>query len=77
MLAGVLTATFSPDYITGVTIGIAIYLATYYFARFVMYRTVGREGQGKIYTTGVGSFAMVFLFTWMLLFTLQVAGYPA
>lgn len=64
------------DYASGVSIGIAIYLATYYLARFTWYRGLGREGQGKVYTTGIGGFVLVFLFTWMLFFTLQTAGYP-
>ena len=64
------------DYYTGVSVGIAVYLATYYLARFTWYRGLDRAGQGKVYTTGVGSFIIIFLFTWMILFTLQVAGYP-
>ncbi len=63
------------DYYSGVSIGIAIYLGSYYLARFTWYRGVGREGQGKVYTTGIGGFVLVFLFTWMLFFTLQTVGY--
>ena len=57
------------------SIGILFYLISYYVARFTWYKKLGREGQGKIYTTGIGGFIMVFLFTWMLFFTLQAAGY--
>lgn len=55
--------------------GIGIYLASYYVALFTWYRGLDKQGQGKVYTTGVGSFVLVFLFTWMLFFTLQTAGY--
>ncbi len=62
------------DFTSGISLGIAMYLVSYYVARFTWYRGLGREAQGKIYTTGVGSFVLVFLFTWMLLFTMQIAG---
>jgi len=64
------------DYTSGISLGIAMYLVSYYVARFAWYRGVGREGQGKIYTTGIGGFILVFLFTWMLFFTVQTVGYP-
>jgi hypothetical protein len=65
----------SADYTTGLTIGIAVYLASYYVARFTWYRALDNKSQGKVYTTGIGGFVMVFLFTWILLYTLTVAGY--
>ncbi len=72
MLAEVLTGT---DWTSGVSIGILFYLISYYVARFTWYKGLGREGQGKVYSTGIGGFIMIFLFAWMLFFTLQVAGY--
>lgn len=67
-------AVVSSDWTTGVSVGIAIYLVTYYLARFTWYKNADRSGQGKVYTTGIGSFVILFLFTWMILFTLQAAG---
>jgi hypothetical protein len=72
VLAEVLVGT---DWTSGVSIGILFYLISYYIARFTWYKGMGREGQGKVYTTGIGGFTMIFLFTWMLFFTLQAAGY--
>ena len=66
----------APDWGTGVSVGIIFYLVSFYLARFTWYRAVDRQGQGKIYSTGLGGFVLLFLFTWMLLFTLQIAGYP-
>jgi len=63
------------DYASGISIGIAFYLVSYYLPRFTWYRGLGREGQGKVYTTGIGTFIMVFLFSWILFFTLQAARY--
>ena len=53
----------------------AVYLVTFYLARFTWYKGSSREVQGKVYTTGIGGFVLVFLFTWMLFFTLQTVGY--
>jgi len=72
VIAEVLTGT---DWTSGVSIGILFYLISYYLARFTWYKGMGREGQGKVYTTGIGGYVMIFLFTWMLFFTLQAAGY--
>ena len=63
------------DYLNGISIGILFYLISYYLARFGWYKGVPREGQGKLYTTGIGGFLMIFLFTWIFFFTLQTVGY--
>jgi len=62
------------DFTSGISIGIAMYLVSYYVARFTWYKGSPREVQGKIYTTGIGGFVMVFLFTWILSFTVQTVG---
>ncbi|HYC26745.1 MAG TPA: hypothetical protein VEB67_01840 [Nitrososphaerales archaeon] len=72
-LANVLVA----DWSLGLSIGIGIYLLSYYVAKYTWYRGSGPEIQGKVYTTGIGSYALVFIFTWILLFTLQVVGFSA
>ncbi|MDG6988907.1 MAG: hypothetical protein JRN21_06225 [Nitrososphaerota archaeon] len=75
-VGGVLTEFLvGTDWLTGVSIGMAFYLLSYYAAWFGWYRGLPKEQQGKIYTTGIGGFVMVFLFTWMIFFTLQNAGY--
>ena len=74
--AGIVAQTVAPDPATGIAVGILLYLVSYYLARFTWYRDLGREGQTKVYTTGVGGFVLVFLFTWILFFTLRTVGYP-
>jgi hypothetical protein len=63
------------DYATGISIAIGIYLASYYLARFIWYRDLGKEFQGKIYSMGIGAFVLVFIYTWMFVFTLQSVGF--
>ncbi|MDG6901855.1 MAG: hypothetical protein JRM80_07830 [Nitrososphaerota archaeon] len=80
MLGGVATevleTTFGTDWSVGVSVAIGIYLVTYYAALFTWYRGLTKQQQGKVYTTGIGGFSLVFLFTWMLLFTMRVVGLP-
>lgn len=58
----------------GILIGILGYLVTYYVARYVFYRKIQSELLTKLYTTGIGGYVMLFIFTWLLLFTLSSAG---
>jgi hypothetical protein len=61
------------DYFNGISLGILVYLISYYFARFVWYKGLARQFQGKIYSTGLAGFVGLFLFTWILMFTLASA----
>ena len=74
-VAGYAANAIGADPSTGISIGIALYLVSYYLARLTWYRGMGREGQGKVYTTGIGGYVLLFLFTWILFFTVQTAGY--
>ncbi len=53
----------------GATVAMGFYIASFYVARYAMYRKLGREYLTKFYTTGIGAFIMIFLFTWIALFT--------
>lgn len=72
---GGLTAyqVFGTDYLNGMLVAIIFYLASYYLARYLWFRELDRNDVGKIYSTGIGGFILVFLFTWILLFTLASA----
>jgi hypothetical protein len=61
-----------PDYTTGVLIAMMLFIASYYFLRATFGSKFPKEQQGKIYTTGIGTYAMLFVFSWILLFTLGV-----
>ena len=72
VVAGVLASIVpSADYTNGVALGILVYLISFYYARYIWYKGVDRQYQGKIYTMGLGGFVGLFLFTWILIFTLS------
>ena len=73
--AGFSAEAIGTDIYSGISLGIGVYLVSYYVARFVWYKGMDREGLGKVYSTGWGGYIMVFLFTWVLLFTVRIAGY--
>lgn len=64
---------FGLDYFDGLLVGIIFYLASYYVARYLWFRKLDQQYIGKIYSTGIGGYILVFLFTWILLFTLVSA----
>jgi 4-hydroxybenzoate polyprenyltransferase len=62
----------TPDYSTGLILGMFLFIASYYVLKATIGKKFAKEEQRKVYTTGVGSFAMLFVFSWVLLFTLGV-----
>jgi len=74
VVAGILAEFITgSDYFNGISIGVLIYLISYYAARYAWYRGLDRQFFGKLYTTGLGGYFGLFLFTWILLFTLASA----
>ena len=70
--AGTCVGGAMPDYSTGVLIGLMLFIGSYYFLRAMFSSKFPKEQQGKIYTTGIGTYALLFVFSWILLFTLGV-----
>ncbi len=62
----------NPDYSTGILLGLFLYIATFYVLKWTVGKGFEKDQQRKLYTTGVGSFLMLFVFCWVLLFTLGV-----
>jgi hypothetical protein len=71
--AGSCVGGLKPDYSTGILIGLFLFLASYYFLKSIYGKKFAKDQQNKIYTTGVGSFALLYVFSWVLLFTLGVS----
>lgn len=61
---------FGKDYESGILLAIIVYMASYYVVRRVFGPRLKPEEQNKIYTAGLGSFILLFLFFWIFLFTL-------
>lgn len=50
----------------GILIAVAFYALTYYLSRYVLAKDLPKEQSHKYVTLGIGSFIMLFLFTWIL-----------
>ncbi len=61
---------FRLDYSNGLLMGIIFYLGSYYLARYLWFKKLDKEYVSKMYSTGIGGYVMLFLFSWILLFTL-------
>ena len=61
-----------PDYQTGILLALFLFLASYYLLRLTVGKKFPKEQQSKVYMTGVGSYALLYIFTWVLLYTLGV-----
>jgi uncharacterized membrane protein YeaQ/YmgE (transglycosylase-associated protein family) len=71
VLAGASAETiFGTDSTDGLLVGVIFYLASYYVARYFWFKRLDKKNLGKIYSTGIGGYILLFLFTWILLFTL-------
>jgi len=80
LLFGLLTAHFfTPslshlDYTDGILMGILGYLTSYYIARYGWFRKIEQKDMSKLYTTAIGAYTMLFIFTWLLVFTISLVG---
>jgi hypothetical protein len=74
--SGFVAEVVGSDIYSGISLGIAVYLISYYAARFAWFKGIDKMALGKVYSTGWGGYIMVFLFTWILFFTIRTAGYP-
>ncbi len=71
VVAGIVSDfVFRADYANAISVAILIYLASYYVARYLWFKKVAPSEASKIYTTGLFGFVMLFIFSWILLFTL-------
>ncbi len=66
---------FGSDYYNGVVLGLLVYLLSYYFARFVWGKSVTKPEMAKLYTSGIGTFVMLYLFFWLILFTVGLHSF--
>lgn len=65
---------FHIDYTDGILMGILGYLTSYYIARYAWFRKLEQQNASKLYTTGIGAYTMLFIFSWLLLFTISLVG---
>jgi hypothetical protein len=71
VLTTILCLTLQLSEIRGITLGVLMYIVSYYLIRYglgVEPKSVG--GGNKLFTIGIGSYFLVWLFTWALFYTL-------
>lgn len=63
---------FDNDYQSGILLVIIVYLGSYYLVKQLWGGKMKPEDSRKLITTGMPSYILLFLFVWILLFTLGV-----
>jgi hypothetical protein len=70
--AGTCEGGLVPDFSTGILIGLFIFLGSYYLIKLTIGKKFPKADQGKIYMTGLGSYALLYVFFWVFLYTLGI-----
>ena len=70
--AGTCEGGLTADYSTGILIGLFIFLGSYYLIKLTIGKKFPKADQGKIYMTGLGSYALLYVFFWVFLYTLGI-----
>ena len=63
---------FGYDYSNGILIALILFLGSYYASRYLWGKSFTKQQMTKLYTVGMFPFIMLFIFFWILLFTLGV-----
>ena len=60
---------FGRDYTSGLLFGAVVFMGSYYLVKAVWGKKIKPDQTSKLYTTALGSYIMIFLFAWILAFT--------
>ncbi|MDA4122287.1 MAG: hypothetical protein OK456_03800 [Thaumarchaeota archaeon] len=63
---------FGKDYTSGLLFGAVVFMASYYLVKARWGSKVTPAEVKKLYYTSIGSYVMIFLFVWILAFTVQL-----
>jgi hypothetical protein len=56
----------NPNAYYGLYIAVIIYFVTYYLAKYTLLKGIAPKDKNRLITQGIGSFIMMFIFTWIL-----------
>ncbi|MDA4111862.1 MAG: hypothetical protein OK439_04945 [Thaumarchaeota archaeon] len=56
----------NPNAYYGIYIAIIIFLASYYFAKYSVLKGIAPKDKNRLITQGIGTYIMMFIFTWIL-----------
>ena len=80
--SGLLGFTSSPTVLNqnayyGAYLAILVYVLSYYWAKYNVLKGIDPKNKNKLITQGIGTFVMVFLFTWIVYNTgVYLYGWP-
>jgi uncharacterized membrane protein len=60
----------------GFYVAAIVYIISYYLARYMIVKDIPQKDRNKLFTQGIGSFIMMFLFVWILYNTNCYLGGP-
>lgn len=61
----------------GIYVGVLIYIGSYYFAKNNWVKGINPKDKNKLFTQGIGSFVMMFLFSWIAYNTYYACSFLA
>jgi hypothetical protein len=50
----------------GIYVGILVYIASYYYAKYSLVRGINPKDRNKLFTQGIGSYVIMFIFSWII-----------
>jgi len=56
----------NPNAYYGIYVAILIYFVSYYFAKYTILKGIAPKDKNRLLTQGVGTYIMMFIFTWIL-----------
>jgi hypothetical protein len=59
----------NPNAYYGVYIGVIVYIASYYLAKYNLVKGINPKDRNKLFTQGIGSFIIMFIFCWIVVST--------
>ena len=59
----------NPNALYGFYIAVFVFIGTYYLAKYYILKGLAQKDRNKLFTQGIGSFIMMFIFVWIIFTT--------
>lgn len=71
LISGIMTFFNYMAYI-GLLLALMMYIVSYFIAKYMIKLDLPKDSSYKIFTTGLGSFIILWLFTWIIYYTISI-----